>query len=100
MLSNSADPAEKPAENIPGDTDSLLSDIAQNLSEQEPMGPAVNEDLAAMLNKRWATKMSDKKLSDKLELIQKFGQTLTSLISAGICELIMFRRTWQKQGAR
>ena len=67
----SADPAEKPVENIPGDTDSLLSDIAQDLSEQEPTGPAVNEDLAAMLNKRWATKMSDKKLSDKLELIQR-----------------------------
>jgi hypothetical protein len=59
-----------PAENIPGDMDSLLSDIAQDLSEQEPSGPAVNEDLAAMLNKQWATKMSDKKLSDKLELIQ------------------------------
>jgi hypothetical protein len=48
VLSNSADPAEKPAENIPGDTDSLLSDIAQDLSEQEPTDPAVNEDLAAM----------------------------------------------------
>ncbi|CAB4002060.1 Hypothetical predicted protein [Paramuricea clavata] len=71
VLSNSADPAEKPAENIPGDTDSLLSDIAQDLSEQEPTGPAVNEDLAAMLNKRWVTKMSGKKLSDKLELIQR-----------------------------
>ena len=68
MLSN---PADKPAQNIPGDTDSLLSDIAQDLSEQEPTGPAVNEDLAVMLNMRWARKMSDKKLSDKLELIQR-----------------------------
>ena len=31
----------------------------------------MNEDLAAMLNKRWATKMSDKKLTEKLELIQR-----------------------------
>ncbi|CAB4013941.1 Hypothetical predicted protein [Paramuricea clavata] len=36
VLSNPADPAEKPAENIPGDTDNLLSNIAQDLSEQEP----------------------------------------------------------------
>ena len=71
VLSNPADPAEASAENVPVDTDSLLSDIAQELSEQEPTGPEVNEDLAAMLNKRWTTKMSDKKLSEKLELIQR-----------------------------
>ena len=71
VLSHPADPAEKSAENTSVDTDSLLSDIAQELSEQEPTGPAVNEDLAAMLNKRWTTKMSDKKLNDKLELIQR-----------------------------
>ena len=64
-------PVENSAENTSVKTDSLLSDIAQELSEQEPTGPVVNEDLAAMLNKRWATKMSDKKLSDKLELIQR-----------------------------
>lgn len=71
VLSNPADPAGKSAESISADTESLLSDIAQELSEQEPTGPAVNEDLAAILNQRWATKMSDKKLSDKLELIQR-----------------------------
>ena len=70
VLSNPADPAEASAETVPVDMDSLLSDIAQELSEQEPTGPEVNEDLAAMLNKRWTTKMSDKKLSEKLELIQ------------------------------
>ena len=71
VLYNPADPAETSAENNSVDMDSLLSDIAQELSEQEPTGPAVNEDLAAMLNKRWATKMSDKKLTDKLESIQR-----------------------------
>ena len=58
VLINKVKSAEKPAENIPGDTDSLLSDIAQDLSEQEPTDPAMNEDLAAMLNKRWATKIT------------------------------------------
>ena len=70
VLSNPADPAEASAETVPVNMDSLLSDIAQELSEQEPTGPEVNEDLAAMLNKRWTTKMLDKKLSEKLELIQ------------------------------
>ena len=71
VLSNPADPADVSAENAPVDTNSLLSDIAQELSEQELTGPAVNEDLAAMLNKRWASKMSDKKLSEKLDFIQR-----------------------------
>jgi hypothetical protein len=71
MLAIPADPAAESAENNSANTDSLLSDIAQELSEQEPTGPMVNDDWAAMLNKRWATKLSNKKLSDKLELIQR-----------------------------
>ena len=43
VLSNPADPAETSAENNSVDTGSLLSDIAQELSEQEPTGPVVNE---------------------------------------------------------
>ena len=69
MLSNPADPAEASAENVPVDTDK--SDIAQELSEQERTKLEVNKDLAAMLNKRWTTKMSNKKLSEKLELIKR-----------------------------
>ena len=55
--------------NIP--VDSLVSDIAQELCEQKPTIPEVNEDLAGVLNRRWATKISDKDLSEKFDLIQR-----------------------------
>lgn len=77
VLADTADPAEKASTKISndpknlGDTDTLLSDLAQELTEQEPTCPAVNDDLAAMLNKRWAEKLSDKKLTGKLDLIQR-----------------------------
>lgn len=77
VLADTADPAEKASNKISndlkilGDTDTLLSDLAQELTEQEQTCPAVNDDLAAMLNKRWAEKLSDKKLTGKLDLIQR-----------------------------
>ncbi|XP_028391592.1 uncharacterized protein LOC114516343 [Dendronephthya gigantea] len=77
VLADTADPAEKASNtssNDPknlGDADTLLSDLAQELTEQEPTSPAVNDDLAAMLNKRWAEKLSDKKLTGKLDSIHR-----------------------------
>ena len=67
--------------NIP--VDSFVSDIAQELCEQKPTVPEVNEDLAGMLNRRWATKISDKDLSEKFDLIQ-CPENLSGLIRSRV----------------
>ena len=75
QLDNTADPAKERVSNahfemeILAETDSLLSDLAVELTEQEATEPAINADLAGLLDKHWSEKLSDKKLTDKLDLI-------------------------------
>ena len=76
VLSSLADPVEEHANKSTNDTDNLLSDIAQELIDQEPTGTAVNKHLVAMLNKRWVEKLPDKKLAEKLDSIQRQTELL------------------------
>ena len=64
--SEKADPLTHSAEPVKQD-DCLLSSIAQELTDQEATGPNINESLVAILNKRWSEKLSEKKLTEKLD---------------------------------
>ena len=71
ILSKTADSAKSLVTTQPKKGDSLLSDIALELADEDATGPAINQDLATMLNKRWSEKLSDTKLTERLDHIQR-----------------------------
>ena len=50
-----------------GESDSLLDEIAQSLTDTEKTAPKVSEKLAKIVNLRWLNKLDDTNLKDKSE---------------------------------
>ena len=53
--------------------DDLLSEIAQDFSTEDIIGPNVRQNLANILNQRWSSKIDESKLKDKMRKFDRPG---------------------------
>ncbi len=64
---DSGENGEAPNTNSSEAEDDLLSEIAQEFSNEATTGPNVSQQLADILNQRWSSKLDESKLKSKME---------------------------------